>query len=365
MDSNTFRFKKQNNYANYKERSIMKNILHKRTARVKAVLMSLIIFLSVLVPQMTAQAAPNEIAQAALGVDVSRYQGLINWDQVAASGVQFAIIRVGYRTQSTGVLNEDPYARYNLQEAQRVGLKVGAYFFSAAVNEAEAVEEAVFTANIIDKYKITFPVAFDCEGFRNTSSRQYTLGRDVRTALAVKFLDTIAARGYTPMFYASKNEMTDSKDWNMDILNKYKVWVSQYPTDPFPITPASSYTGVQAMWQYTSKAVIPGIPGSVDMNVSYFSYDGTAEPKDPSGAALVSAANAANVQYMDVNEVVTATTTVNLRTVPSTDNPATIVVPIQPGDMIFRTGIGNNGWSRVVLNNQTLYAYTSYLQKVM
>ncbi len=123
----------------------MKNILHKRTARVRAVLMSLIIFLSVLVPQMTAQAAPNEIAQAALGVDVSRYQGLINWDQVAASGVQFAIIRVGYRTQSTGVLNEDPYARYNLQEAQRVGLKVGAYFFSAAVNEAEAVEELTST----------------------------------------------------------------------------------------------------------------------------------------------------------------------------------------------------------------------------
>jgi GH25 family lysozyme M1 (1,4-beta-N-acetylmuramidase) len=205
----------------------MKNILHKRAARVKAVLMSLIVFLSAFVPQMTVQAAPNEVAQAALGVDVSRYQGLINWDQVAASGVQFAIIRVGYRTQSTGVLNEDPYARYNLQEAQRVGLKVGAYFFSAAVNEAEAVEEAIFTANIIDKYKITFPVAFDCEGFRNTSSRQYLLGKDVRTALAVKFLDTIAARGYTPMFYASRNEMTDSKDWNMDILNKYKVWVSQ------------------------------------------------------------------------------------------------------------------------------------------
>ncbi len=343
----------------------MRQIVRKRTARVKALLMSIIIFLSIAVPQMTAQAAPNEVAQAALGVDVSRYQGLINWDQVAASGVQFAIIRVGYRTQSTGVLNEDPYARYNLQEAQRVGLKVGAYFFSAAVNEAEAVEEAIFTANILDKYKITFPVAFDCEGFRNASSRQYTLGRDVRTALAVKFLDTIAARGYTPMFYASRNEMTDNKDWNMDILNKYKVWVSQYPAEPFPITPASSYAGVQAMWQYTSKAVIPGIPGNVDMNVSYFNYDGIAEPKDPSGAALVSAENAANVQYIEVNEVVTATTTVNLRTVPSTDNPETIVVPINPGDMIFRTGIGNNGWSRVVLNGQTLFAYTSYIQKVM
>ncbi len=79
----------------------------------------------------------------------------------------------------------------------------------------------------------------------------------------------------------------------------------------------------------------------------------------------MSAANAANVQYLEVNEVVTATSTVNLRTVPSTDSPDTIVVPINPGDMIFRTGIGNDGWSRVLLNNQVLYAYTSYLQKVM
>lgn len=267
----------------------MKSTIHKKMTGFKAFLMAALLLLSTMVPQFAVQAAPNEVAQAALGIDVSRYQGAIDWNQVAASGVQFAMIRVGYRTQTTGVLNEDPYARYNLQEAQRVGLKVGAYFFSAAVNEAEAVEEAVFTANLIDKYQITFPVAYDCEGFRNATSRQFGLGRDVRTALAVKFLDTIAARGYTPMFYASRNEMTDSADWNMNILNRYKVWVAQYPAESFPVTPASTYTGVQAMWQYTQSAVIPGIAGSVDMNVSYFNYDGIAAAKDPGGAALVSA----------------------------------------------------------------------------
>ena len=151
----------------------------------------------------------------------------------------------------------------------------------------------------------------------------------------------------------------------MNILNCYTVWVSQYPSEPFPITPASSYAGIQAMWQYTQKAAIPGIAGAVDMNVSYFNYDGIAEAKNPNSAALVSAENAANVQYLEVNEVVTPNTTVNLRTVPGTDNPATIVVPIHPGDMVFRTGIGNNGWSRVLLNGQVLYAYTEYLQKVM
>ncbi|MDE6220995.1 MAG: hypothetical protein K2G51_11315 [Lachnospiraceae bacterium] len=343
----------------------MKSRIHRKKVGIKALLLAAFLFLSTVAPQVTVQAAPNEVVQAALGIDVSRYQGAIDWDQVAASGVQFVMVRVGYRTQATGILNEDPYARYNLQEAQRVGLKVGAYFFSTAVNEAEAVEEAVFTANLLDKYKITFPVAYDCEGFRDTTSRQYGLGREVRTALAVRFLDTIAARGYTPMFYASRNEMTDSKDWDMNVLNRYKVWVAQYPSEPFPITPASSYAGAQAMWQYTRKAVIPGIAGEVDMNVSYFNYDGIAEAKDPTGADPVSAENAANIQYLDVYEVVTATTTVNLRTVPGTDSPDTIVVPIHAGDMIFRTGIGNNGWSRVVLNDQVLYAYTAYLQKVL
>ncbi len=343
----------------------MKHTVHKTAARIKAFLLVVVVMVSITVPHFTVKAAPNEVVGAALGIDVSRYQGQINWDMVAASGVQFAMVRVGYRTQATGVLNEDPYAKYNLQEAQRVGIKVGAYFFSSAINQAEAVEEAIFTANLIDKYQITFPVAYDCEGFRNTTSRQYGLGKDVRTALAVTFLDTIAARGYTPMFYASRNEMTDSKDWNMNVLNRYKVWVSQYPKDPFPITPASSYAGVHAMWQYTDKAMIVGINGAVDMNVSYFNYDGIAQAKDTSGATQITPDMAASVQYMDVYEVVTTDTKVNLRTVPNTDNPDTIVVPINQGDMIFRTGIGNNGWSKVVLNGQTYYAYSAYLKKVI
>lgn len=343
----------------------MKNALHKKMAGIKALLLAAVLLLSTLAPQFAVQAAPNEVPQAAIGIDVSRYQGLIDWNQVAASGVQFAMIRVGFRMQTSGILFEDPYARYNLQEAQRVGIKVGAYFFSTAVNEAEVLEEAAFTANLIDQYQITFPVAYDCEGYRNATSRQYGLGREVRTALAVKFLDAIAARGYTPVFYSSRNAMTDNKDWDMNILNRYKVWVAQYPAQPFPVTPMSSYAGPQVMWQYTQKAAIPGIAGEVDMNVSYFNYDGIAEAKVPGVAPVISAENAANVQYLDVTEVVTPSKTVNLRIVPNADDPATIVVPINPGDMIVRTGIGNNGWSRILLGDQVLYASTSYLQKVM
>lgn len=333
--------------------------------RIHAAILCMALVLVTMIHPLEAKAAPTESSNASLGIDVSRYQGQIDWSLVAQSGVQFAMIRVGYRTQTTGVLNEDPYARYNLQEAQKYGLKVGAYFFSAAINYEEAVEEANFTANLIDKYQITYPVAYDCEGFRKASSRQYGLGKDVRTALSVAFLDTIAARGYTPMFYAAKNEMTDNKDWDMNILaNRYKVWVAWYPSIPFPETPACTYPGVHSMWQYSAKSSLPGINGTVDMNVAYFSYSETASAKDSSGATEISAENASNVQYTDVYEVVTAKNVTNLRTVPSSESPDTIVTPISNGDMIYRTGIGNNGWSRVVLNGQVLYANTSYLIKI-
>ena len=341
------------------------NRKHEWFVKVQALCMAAMITLAALCQPVKVQAA--EVVQPSLGIDVSRYQGQIDWAQVAASGVQFAMIRVGYRTQNTGVLNEDPYVRYNLQEATKAGIKVGAYFFSSAVNAQEAVEEAEFTANILDKYQITYPVAYDCEGFRNSTSRQYALGKDVRTALAVGFLDVIAQRGYTPMFYASKNEMEGSRDWNMDVLaSKYKVWVSWYPELPFPQTPACTYTGIHSMWQYTAKAAIAGVGGLVDMNIAYFAYTEVAAAKDASGAVQVDASAAANVQYTEVYEVVTPSSeNLNLRTVPSTAGNDTIVVTIHSGDMIFRTGVGNNGWSKVLLNGVELYASSSYLKKVM
>lgn len=169
------------------------------------------------------------------------------------------------------------------------------------------------------------------------------------------------------MFYASKNEMEGSRDWNMDVLaSKYKVWVSWYPELPFPQTPACTYTGIHSMWQYTAKAAIAGVGGLVDMNIAYFAYTEVAAAKDASGAVQVDASAAANVQYTEVYEVVTPSSeNLNLRTVPSTAGNDTIVVTIHSGDMIFRTGVGNNGWSKVLLNGVELYASSSYLKKVM
>lgn len=343
---------------------IMRYIRKRLLAGAQAFVMAVMILAAAGAPKLDVSAAPNEVAAPAIGIDVSSYQGLINWDMVAASGVQFAMIRVGYRATATGVLGEDTYARYNLQEAQRVGIKTGAYFFSTAVNEAEVMEEVAFVLDIISKYKITYPVVYDCEGYKNASNRHSVLDKMMRTVLAVRFLDTMALSGYTPMFYSSKNDMTDSAYWDMNMLSRYKVWVAQYMADPFPITPASTYAGVHSMWQYTDKALIAGINGAVDMDVAYFNYDGVADAKDPSGAALITAEAAQNVKYTDVYEVVMANTQVNIRTVPNTNSDATIVAPMNPGDMVFRVGIGNNGWSKVVFNNQIYYAYSSYLQKV-
>lgn len=304
----------------------------------------------------------NEISGVTIGIDVSKYQGTIDWNMVRESGVEFAMIRVGYRAKSTGEIFEDPTARYNLQEAQAAGIKIGAYFFSSAVTKEEAREEAVFTMNIIAKYRITYPVAYNCEDFLSTDSRQYGLDASARTELACAFLDEISAAGYTPMFYASKGELEGNAQWNTDTLSsRYKIWVAQYPDQPYPQTNASSYTGTHAMWQYTGQGIVAGISNKTDVNVAYFGYLQEAEAKDETPPETVEANPEVGIIFTEVNETVTAKQETNLRSEPSTLNDASIVTTLMHGDTATRTGIGHNGWSRVIYNGQTLYAVTSYL----
>lgn len=179
----------------------------------------------------TVPKSADETGQQSMGIDVSKHQGNIDWAKVKASGVEFAMVRVGYRAKSTGQLYEDPTARYNLQEAQAAGIRLGAYFFSSAVTEEEAREEARFTTDLIAKYKITYPVAYNCEGFQDAGNRQYALSQTERTGLACAFLDEVAAAGYTPMFYASRNELAGNASWDTDILaSRYKIWLAWYPS---------------------------------------------------------------------------------------------------------------------------------------
>lgn len=297
-----------------------------------------------------------------IGIDVAKYQGTIDWSQVAASGVQFAIIRVGYRTQTTGIIYEDPCAKYNLQQAEAAGIKLGAYFFSTAVNEQEAQEEAAWVTNYIAQYKITYPVVYNCEGFKSADSRQYGLDKTTRSNCAAKFLDYVASKGYTPMFYAARNELQDDTDWNTTSLSsKYKIWVSQYPDPPFPVTSEPSYTGSYDMWQYTNVGAIAGIKKGVDVNVAYFGYSQEAAAKDTTPYEMVEADPEVGITFTEVNDTVTAKSETNLRSVPSSADSSTIVAKLVYGDTANRTGIGNNGWARIIYNGQKLYAVNSYL----
>ena len=303
----------------------------------------------------------GETDEATLGIDVSKYQGNIDWEQVAQSGVEFAMVRVGYRTKVTGIIYEDPGARYNLQEAAKNGILVGAYFFSSAVTEEEAREEAAWTAAFISRYPITYPVAYNCEDFQSPDSRQYGLGAEERTTIACAFLDTIASAGYTPMFYASRNEMEGNAQWNMDTLgSRYRVWVSQYPEKPYPETPASTYSGTHAMWQYTSQGTVAGIRGSVDVNLAYFGYSQAAQAKDQTPAAEVAANPELGINFTETDETVTAKELTNLRTLPTTLD-SEVVYQLPNGETVQRTGIGSNGWDRVIYNGQKLYAVHNFL----
>lgn len=305
--------------------------------------------------------AEGETDEVTLGIDVSKYQGSIDWEQVAQSGVEFAMIRVGYRTKVTGIIYEDPGARYNLQEATKNGLLVGAYFFSSAVTQEEAQEEAAWVADFISRYQITYPVAYNCEDFQSPDSRQYGLGVEERTDIACAFLDTIAAAGYTPMFYASRNEMEGSAQWNMDTLgSRYRVWVSQYPEQPYPETPASTYSGTHAMWQYTSQGTVAGIRGSVDVNLAYFGYSQAAAAKDQTPAEEVAANPELGINFTEVNDTVTAKELTNLRSLPTTLD-SEVVYQLSNGETVQRTGIGSNGWDRVIYNGQKLYAVHNFL----
>ncbi|HOO29173.1 MAG TPA: GH25 family lysozyme, partial [Lachnospiraceae bacterium] len=132
--------------------------------------------------EITALKNEFETSGVTLGIDVAKWQGTIDWQQVAATGIEFAIIRVGYRAEATGVIYEDPCAKYNLQQAQAAGLKLGVYFYSTAVTEEEAAEEAAWVTSFIAQYPITYPVAYNCENFKAETSRQYSLTKEERSS---------------------------------------------------------------------------------------------------------------------------------------------------------------------------------------
>lgn len=315
------------------------------------------------VAQLLVSDRVQEQERVTIGIDVSRYQGTIDWNRVTESGIDFAMIRVGYRSaQEDREIYADSNARYNMQEAQAAGIQVGVYFFSTAATSEEAVEEAQWVAEYISQYQITYPVAFDCEGYEQEDSVLYALNKEQRTDIALAFMQEIYEQGYTPMFYGSSYAMTGSNHWDMErIEQSYKVWVSQYPALPYPQTERSSYQGTHAMWQYTNQGSVPGIDRPVDVNVAYFGYEGSADAVNGQEPDQAYPDLEALMRFTETEETVTAKESTNLRDMPSQGQESTVLWTLQNGKTARRTGISDSGWSRLVYQDRVCYAVSNLL----
>lgn len=194
------------------------------------------------------------------GIDVSKYQSNINWAQVKAAGVEFVIIRCGYRGYVSGAIVEDPMFAANIRGATAAGLRVGVYFFSQAINEQEAVEEASACLKLVQGYGLSYPIYFDSEySTSKRTGRADHLTKAERTAVAVAFCETVRNSGYKAGVYASESWFTHQLSYAT--VSQYSVWNAHYGV---------SSSGIACdLWQYTGSGRVAGISTDVDMNLSY------------------------------------------------------------------------------------------------
>lgn len=240
------------------------------------------------------------------GVDVSKWQGTIDWKKAKAAGVEFAIIRLGNRTVTAGEVNLDPYFVRNIEGAYEQGIEVGVYFYTQAINEKEAVEEAEFCIENLEPYKkyLSYPVFYDIEPYNGGTGRldKAKLSKKQKTALCSAFCETVDLAGYQAGIYASKYYLTA---WmNIDELeNKYDIWNAHYAD-------STDYSRRYDMWQYSSVGLVDGIPGTVDMDVSYIlakppvpgDFEQTAIASDSLSLGWSAVPHAAGYQVCQYNE---------------------------------------------------------------
>ena len=199
----------------------------------------------------------------AVGVDVSSWQENIDWKAVANAGVKFAIIRCCYRTTVSGELLIDKYYKQNIEGAINNGIYVGAYCYSAAINEDEAIEEANLLLDLIKGYDIKYCVAFDYEEFGYESHRTYNLSLDQVNKDALAFLSKIKDAGYIASLYGSASFFTEY--WDMSKFTDYDVWAAHWGQDR---PKCDRYN----MFQYSATGRVPGISGDVDVDIDYTYY---------------------------------------------------------------------------------------------
>ena len=192
-----------------------------------------------------------------LGIDVSEFQGSIDWDAVAQDGISFAYVRVGNRGAETGTLYSDDLFEDNLSGAQTAGLPCGVYFFSQAINEDEAREEAQFVLDALGGRSLEYPIAYDCEEVSGLDSLIEGLSADQMTANAKAFCEVIEAADYKAIIYGNAN---DFARYNVQDLSAYPFWYASYNELPYGAT-------TFMLWQYTDGATVSGVPTACDMSI--------------------------------------------------------------------------------------------------
>lgn len=193
------------------------------------------------------------------GIDVSSHQGKIDWPAVKESGIQFAIIRVGYRGYNSGTIHADEMALQNLAEAKAAGLKIGAYFFSQALTAEEAREEARFTLCMLEGVKLDLPMVYDWE-YVSESARTGQMDADTLITCVNTFCGEVKQAGYEPMVYFNQELAKTLLD--LTALTEYPFWLAMYAD-------AMTYPYKVDFWQYSDEGKVPGIKGNVDLDL-YF-----------------------------------------------------------------------------------------------
>lgn len=191
------------------------------------------------------------------GVDVSAYQGNIDWQKVKKSGIEFAIVRLGYRGYGSGKLVKDDYAVKNLEGARKAGLKVGAYFFSQALSIKEADEEIAFMMDVLDGFLPDMHLILDWE-IPTSDARTAKMDARTLTDIQLHFCKTIREKGYEPMVYFNWHQSENL--YYLSELEDYPFWLALYQD-------RMTYPWKVEMWQYTCTGKVPGIQGDVDINV--------------------------------------------------------------------------------------------------
>ena len=200
-----------------------------------------------------------------VGVDISKHTGKIYFPSLKAAGVDYVMIRLGSRGYSTGQITLDENFKENIEGAIEAQLDVGVYFYSQAISQDEAVQEANFVVQNLEPYrgKVKYPIAFNMGFVSNDKSRIEGLSREDKTTVTVSFLEGIKAAGYVPMVYGDKEWLL--KEVDLTKLQDFDVWLSQEEDIP-------DYPYLYSMWQYDTDGVLNGIDGGADLNICFVGY---------------------------------------------------------------------------------------------